>query len=408
MKKLSIIIYFLILIVSTISCNDNSSDPGLDEDISLQSDIPWSSIANTAWPMNHGNPQSNGRSPFRGPQVGNLYYKIPYYGIKSSLALGENDEIFITSDQIPEHFSALNIYGDVIWEKNAFGYNGTTPIVTDSTLYFADRSGLYAFGLDGSEKWKYDIDCSISNIGINIGLDGTIYCVTEKSILKAISSQGILLWELEDKNFRGDEDGAPSFSPDGKTLYIQGYNVSVLAVDIKKHSIKWSYGNIELKSSPVINSQGNIYFIPGSYELPTIKTLIALNADGELLWNFDFEDQYIFDNTEPTIDYNGNIYFGGSNLYSLNYKGNLRWKYNLENLNIISPLVSDINGNIYIGSVDLNKLSDLRVTSINIDGKLNWQVSVHDERLLGASPAITKNGLLVLPTFGARNILIFN
>lgn len=408
MKRIIYILTFFIVTVITSNCSDNSTDPISKEEVSLQTDLNWSSLANTAWPMNHGNPQSNGRSPFLGPQIGNLNYKISYLGIKSSLVLGPNDEIFITSDKLPEHFSALNINGDVIWEKTAFGYNGTTPLISDSTLYFADFGGLNAFGLDGSEKWKYDIDCSISNIGINIGLDGTIYCVTIDHILKAISPTGILLWELKDERFKGDEDGGPTFSPDGETLYIQGDEVSVLAVNIENHSIKWIYGSIELQSSPVIDAQGNIYFIPGSYEIPTVKTLIALNAEGELIWKFDFEDHYISDNTEPTIDYDGNIYFGGSNLYSLNYKGSLRWKYNLENLNIISPLVSDIGGNVYIGSVDLKNLSDLRVTSISKDGKLNWEISVNDERLLGASPAITNNGKLIFPTFGAFNILIIN
>lgn len=409
MKRSILFLLFSFIIIMIISCNDDAIDSNHDEeDISPQQDIRWTSLANTGWPMNHGNPQSNGRSSYSGPKLGILNSKISYHGIESSLAIGKAGELLITSNYYPQRISALNQCGNVIWQNEAAGNIATTPLVAEGIIYCADASGLYAIGLDGIKKWKYDKDCSIWNIGINIGLDGTVYCVTKQNILKAISSEGILLWELKDQRFRADEHGAPTFSPDGKTLYIQGNSISIIAVDIENHNVKWIFGEHELLSSPVIDSQGNIYFIPEGQNKTETKKLYSINSSGNLLWTFDFDDDYILDNTEPTIDYNGNIYFGGSTLYSVNYKGKLRWKSKLGNQTIISPLVSDVKGNIFIATANLSTVSYLTLFSFNMDGRLNWKINIQDERLFGASPAITKNGQLIVPTFRASNILIIN
>lgn len=408
-KNFTLFILLGVITVFLFNRCDKSVEPLFDNDIVPQHDIVWESLSDSPWPMNHGNPQSNGRSPNHGPKLGQIKLKIPYYGIESSIALDNNSNIYTTCNYSFHRLSSLNPSGIEIWNNPASGSINTTPLITKDAVIWADASGLYSSGYGGKLNWKYSENCSIRNLGINVGLDGTIYCVTEKHTLKAICPEGKLLWELTDQRFLENGDGAPTFSPDGKTLYIQGNSVSVLAVDVIENKVKWEYGNMELLSSPIVDTQGNIYFIPGAYrDLPT-KTLYCLNSKGELSWKFDFNDNMpLFDNVEPTIDYDGNIYFGVTEVYSVSHSGNLRWKYDLKNLAIISPLISDADGNIYIGVASLEGAYEVAIISLNNKGELNWKIDIEDERALGASPAITKNKELIFPTFKAKSIFTIN
>ncbi|MBN1301270.1 MAG: PQQ-like beta-propeller repeat protein, partial [Melioribacteraceae bacterium] len=134
--------------------------------------------------------------------------------------------------------------------------------------------------------------------------------------------------------------------------------------------------------------------------------LYSLNPSGDLNWKFEFDTQFIMDNTEPTIDSDGNIFFGADTLYSVNYKGILRWKQSLGTKHIFSPLINDKDGNIYIGATELGSPSEQNVISFNNNGEFNWDLKVEGERLLGASPVITSSGKLIFPTFRAFNFLI--
>ena len=137
------------------NCNDKTVDPKPnDSDTLPQEDIKWASLANSAWPMNHGNPQSNGRSSYSGPIKGEVSFKIQYYGIESSLVLGKNNELFVTSNYYPHRISAMKITGDTIWESLAGGNIATTPILTDSIVYWADASGLNSYTLEGKKKME--------------------------------------------------------------------------------------------------------------------------------------------------------------------------------------------------------------------------------------------------------------
>ena len=66
----------------------------------------------------------------------------------------------------------------------------------------------------------------------------------------------------------------------------------------------------------------------GSQWFSNYRKLYSINSEGAINWEFNFIANTLWDNTEPTIDYNGNIYFGADTLYSLSNSGKLRWKIN--------------------------------------------------------------------------------
>lgn len=411
MKFKVALLLLLTISLLVVKCDGNPNEPIDNEDIIPQIDIPWSSLGNTPWPMYHHDPQSTGRSKFNGPMLGEIERKIPLYGVEASLALDEENNIIIADQYDKYLLHKFDINGNVIWEKQV-GYTQCTPLIgIDSTLYFVSYNAkkLYAFKYNGTVRWEFDTGNKCGNIGINIGSDGTIYFVDETHTLNAVNNNGELLWQLTDGRFRVDSHGAPTFSPDGNYLYVQGTNVSVIAVNVQTHNVEWVFGEEGLRSSPVVDNQGNLYFIPDNYLLKDKTTLYSLSPQGIVNWTFNYGFNNLYDNTEPTIDYNGNIYFGYDTLYSVNHKGELRWQRTL-NSRIVSAIVSDKNCNVYVGTSAGGYPSPEPHTNyilaFNKVGELLWKLEIPNERNLGASPAITNDGRMVYPTFRGNNIIV--
>jgi outer membrane protein assembly factor BamB len=414
MKHLVHSLFKLIIIIHLgfiLSCSESPNEPDGKDIKSPQKNILWPSLADSPWPMNHHDPQSTGRSKYLGPRNGSIETKLPLYGIEGSIALDEENSIYLGTQYQPYKLFKYSIAGELIWESIFNTNTPTTPIIGSNHNVYASSGtygSIYCLKYDGTVKWKNETSGSY-NIGMNIGLDSNLYYISTTSELNCINQYGEVLWNLNDDRFRSDADGAPTFSPDGEYLYIQGSSVSVIAVNIINKKVEWEFGTIELRSSPVVDNSGNLYFVPENYKEDNKRTLHSLNSHGNLNWCFSYgrENEYQFDNTEPTIDYDGNIYFGNDTLYSLNFEGELRWKRSLEGRKVVSPLVSDIECNIYIGVTQSEPHRDF-VLAYDRDGKIIWELEIENERLLGASPAITDDGRLVFPTFRAWNILVIN
>ena len=401
------ILFALIILMISISCNTN--EPVATEVTSPQININWPSLADTPWPMNHHDPQSTGRSKYPGPSLGCLDYKIPLYGIEGSLVLDNYNNIYISDQYNNFKLHKFNLMGDLIWEAKIEANSPCTPIIgKDNIIYTSNGLGRSFFALsdDANIKWKFNKDGSY-NIGINIDKEGNLYFIGLSKKLYVVSPSGNLLWELYDERFLTDANGAPTFSPNGNYLYVQGTTVSVLAINIKTRTIDWVFGNSGITSSPVVDNQGNLYILLCDSS-PFKNSFISLNPGGFVNWIYDFNDEFILDNIEPTIDYNGNLYFGSQTLYSVNHKGQLRWKKYLNGKHIVSPLVSDIENNVFIGTTTLGSkvLAEHYVMSFDSNGNINWQLEIKDERILGASPAITNNKKLIFPTFRAWGIIV--
>jgi len=393
-KFISLII---LLAIAAVGCKQSTEpQPVNNKPPGYQEDVPWPSLADSPWPMNHHDPQSTGRSKYIGPQSGVLAGKITAPEMQSSIAIGSDSTIYFSTSS-PGYIHAVDYNGVAKWDSLIGHTINTTPLVGENGRIYicTDYGELIAFNPDGKTLWKFTADANIASLGINIGLDGTIYFLDATGTLFSVDSLGTLRWKYYDERFYWGSPSAPTFSPDGKTLYLQGWKgVSVLAFDIDSKSIKWTFGNETLDSSPIVDSKGNIYFVPNNYN-PTI--LYSLAPNGDLRWSFPFSSGGgLIPNTEPTIDKNGNIYFGIDTLYSLNYEGKLRWKLGLEDVDIHSPLINDVLGNVYLG---LAGFGGIKVMAVSSEGKKLWEIKIEGERETGTSPAIAKDGTLYYPTF---------
>lgn len=396
MKNLIILITIL---SSTLFISCDATEPKLPiNPIGHQEVISWPSLADSPWPMFHGNAQLTGRSQYQGPTQGIVSKKVPASQMQAGIAIGYNSIIYHTADG---KLIASDYNGNKLWELWLAVEISTTPLLgKDSTIYISSGSlkTIYAVNKDGSIKWDYKSNTDIWNSSLGIDREGNIYFVTN-STLTVLSQNGVLLWELYDARFLSGSDAGFSFSPDGKTIYLQGTTVSLIAIDTITREVKWTFGDRMLKSGAVVDNQGNVYIFPDA--IPDEENYFySLTPFGEIRWQYKHAESDIFDNIEPTIDKDGNIYFGFHKLYSLDYFGKLRWKIDLEGNFIVSPILVDNISNIFIGT------NALKIMSFDNAGVKNWEVTLSDERLLGSSAAIADNGSLIFPTFRSDNFYI--
>lgn len=162
----------------------------------------------------------------------------------------------------------------------------------------------------------------------------------------------------------------------GQNLQHTGKAASVYSAS---DSLKWRYTtNSSITSSPVVGSDGTVYF--GSYD----NYLYAINADGTLKWSY-LTGGVIW--SSPTIASDGTIYVGsGDNyLYAIKSDGTLKWKYLTENWVYSSPAIGT-DGTVYFGSYDAY------IYALNVNGTLKWKYQTSNS--IYSSPAIGADGVI--------------
>jgi len=362
-----------------------------------QEAVDWPSLADSPWPMFQHDPQHTGRSEYAGPSGGSIYKKVEMIQSEGSVVIGYDSNIIIGGDY---RMFSFDYEGNTNWIYGAGTYS--TPVITaDSLVMTPFYSNFAALTITGDLKWKTPIT-RVWGLGTTIDKQGNVYFVDNEGVLNVLNSVGELTWQLSDDRILNGTDIAPAFSPDGNTLYLQGKSVSVLAVDINSRSIKWTFGDMGLYSSPAVDNAGSLYFIPGFLSDYTDRTRIiySINEDGEINWQYDISGNTIFDNTEATIDHNGNIYFANDSVYSFTNSGDLRWTYGInENMCTVASLICDANNIIYVCTASRQYTHDTELLAIDQYGELLWSLKDTEERIYGPAPALSDNGTLIYPTW---------
>ncbi len=224
-----ILIPLLIVTAFFIGCDktvDPPPDPIVENDTVPQVNIEWPSLADTPWPMYHHDPQSTGRSQYRGPQNGTIsHINLPLFSTMSGTSIGYNKTAFLpASDFSYSLLYAFNYAGTPIWSKSVLGSYTTPLISSDSSIYVASQNKIFiALNHNGDTLWTTPISIMYSR-GINIDKKGNLYLIerSDNSInsLKVLDENGNLLWTLKDDRITETYYNIPTFSPDGNTVYI--------------------------------------------------------------------------------------------------------------------------------------------------------------------------------------------
>ena len=418
MNKSKIFFFVLCFSLLLLNCENKSpTESPPNNNTHPQVDIPWPSLADSPWPMHHGNPQSTGRSPVTGPQNGIIEWEFDVgHEVGTSVAIGSDSTIYFGSNG--PYLWALNWDGTLKWKlhlsDNSPQYTqACSPLVSaDGTIYIGTRGRLlYAVNPDGTKKWTFEAEDWLNNLGMNIGLDGTIYFVDANCWLYAVNPDGSLKWKIGGNyKFQGIEMSGIAISPDGSTLYMGCWGTAesdtlsgLIAVGIDG-VVKWLFRSFPAYGTPLVDNAGNIYYGALNKRDPNLpdannkKGLFSVTPEGELRWHYSAHLETMMD---PTMDYNGNIYFtegrSTSTYYviSLDNEGNLRWKITHENFNsAVSSLLCDSDGIIYFPTL-------LHLCAIDNNGINIWDCEI--ARINCNSPAIA-NGRLFFGTHYSDNL----
>jgi len=411
------------------SCKEKVTNPPDNQfPEGYQQDVPWPSLADSPWPMDHHDPQNTGRSKYEGPVIGNIDGVIDSVDIYNSISFGEDSTLFLSvggstnSSLKKQGLYAIRPSGQIKWIYNfsQTGRSYSTPLIAkDGTIYcsfvgYNNLKKFYAINPNGTLKWEVD-NISVKMNGVTIGLDGTIYFIQSggTGILTALSKDGIILWTYTDPKIYGGDNTGMSFSPDGKTLYLYTFieNKALAAFDIASRTIKWGFGYY-VSGHPMVDCKGNLYVVANDSTLYEGSTaVVSLDDGGKIRWSYPVYSAMANLYTTPIMDKNGNTYCGFDTLYSFDYSGNLRWKKDIcvecpdGGGNIISPIVSDKNSRIfftihYMGAPDIKEF-----VAYNNDGTILWKFSPSFRPESVYSPAIGFNKDLYIPNYEVPKIL---
>ncbi len=268
----------------------------------------------------------------------------------STPAIGDDGRIYAGFN----YLYTLDKYGDLKWKYTDYGIASSLAIGNDNNIYFggaAGDGGLYVLNHDGLLKWYY-VESYLGRVittpaigsddtiyfGADLGAhDGCLYAV-EKPPSEDIKL-GLLKWKY--KITGSTIVSSPAIGSDG-TIYFGCLDNYLYALNSVDGTLKWRYQTGgEITSSPAIGN-GAIYF--GSDD----GYIYALNLTGNLIWRGYTGDVV---ESSPTIGSDGTIYLGCSNdeIYALNPDGSLKWYYDT-GVNISSSPAIGSNGTLYVAA----------------------------------------------------------
>jgi len=149
------------------------------------------------------------------------------------------------------------------------------------------------------------------------------------------------------------------------------------ALDSSNGTLIWKYnlGSTEALSSPVVSSDGTIYFVGGyrpSYESGYQSTaLYSIDPDGTLNWTYDGVEG------TPAIASDGTIYVGGKSLFAINPDGILKWKFSTDWGRVGSPIIGG-DGIVYFSD-------GVSLYALKPDSSEKWQCNISG---IGSSLAV--------------------
>ncbi|MBM3284179.1 PQQ-like beta-propeller repeat protein, partial [Candidatus Gottesmanbacteria bacterium] len=202
-------------------------------------------LANSPWPVFHGNPKLTGQSPYDTSKVnGTIKWKFKTEGgIETSPVIGKDGAIYIIDHKC--NLYAIDSSGKEKWkfnggepvytkEWNTWSCSQSTPaIAQDGTIYALTMAGnFFAVSPKGKEKWRYPI-FTFKNSWSSpaIGKDGTIYVSSEAypptetgksqerpGYIYALNPDGTKKWEFTN-NGAGGSSSVAAVADDG-TVYL--------------------------------------------------------------------------------------------------------------------------------------------------------------------------------------------
>lgn len=381
----------LVAWVGLWACGDSATGPGEDAG-------PWSSLADTPWPMYRHDPHGTGRSPFAGPVTAPEVRWLFPTGSKnfSSPVLGPDGVVYFGSDD--KNFYCVDSTGTLVWKIETEQPIISAPLVrADGSVMFGttwhfDRGGqLYRVDPEGRILWKANMGSGIAS-SLTIDRSGNVYFVSEDEHLYSVTPEGAVRWKVQaetDWISEINQTLTPVFSPDGETIYVAGEHLYALDLDGR---LRWKFGiEAPIARDALVDAEGNVFFITSDYSV----TLYSLSPHGKMRWT-----QQLGPTTSPMVyaspaaDQEGNVYaWVGTTVYALSNSGRPLWELGVDTEGY-APLTCDSQGRLYLASTWSRPSAFL--AALNSDGNLLWRLEF--ERAIDVNIVLQANGVLYFST----------
>ncbi|MBN1593205.1 MAG: PQQ-binding-like beta-propeller repeat protein, partial [Candidatus Coatesbacteria bacterium] len=348
----------------------------------------------------------------------------------SPLVDEEREVVYIGSSD--QKFYAINTDSTLNWSLNAGGYWHCAPALGQSGRIYAGSLNhkVYCLSPGGTIVWSYDTGDAV-NASCAIDADGSLLVGSDNGMMfKFDHGQGGLsdgrvrptsgntstnfkyrVYYCNDYGyspdvaqvFIDDDEGHDMELDDGESNY--GTYLYTMQLEAGEHSFYFQFED----------NSGQTYRLPdgGTFDGPYVsegsshpwpmfrhdpRHTSCTDFEGPLTprlkWSFNYSEVDPINMTTPTVDNEGNIYFGSQNgnptkFYSLNSAGEVRWSMDLDPCRINASAALSDDGILYIPT------SDAVLYAINVEGDVQWTCQMGNTHEI-CSPVIGVDGSIYL------------
>jgi outer membrane protein assembly factor BamB len=285
------------------------------------------------------------------------YKTIGSGGVPGMLMLSDNNNLYFGAND------------GRMYDLSGNGPNTLTTPIVQMYMLNPQHTGLSAYyGPTTTPTLRQVANFNASNLfvlpALGIGTDGTLYIGTNNGYLNALNPGNLSLkWSVRLNNATlpnmtspNSMYTTPAIGFNG-TIYIGSNEGNLYAVNPLNGSLKWVYRigtGYPLQSSPMIDSDGNIYFGAGQ----NVYSLGDAGEHGFMRWLSPFATNGHV-NSSPALGQNGFLYFGSDDgfVYAINsITGLLQWKFNATEAGsaVVQPIYTsatvDASNNVIIGN----------------------------------------------------------
>lgn len=276
----------------------------------------------------------------------------------------------------------------VHWKLSLPGEVQQPPILSsDGTVYIITRNGaLVCADKTGKMQWSAILGGGrgIGGQGITLSPTGDVLAVTD-SYVNCVSSSGTIRWRWTEK---GGVTNAPAVGPDG-TLYAMTNNSVLWAVSKKGESI-WSrklcavYGGGSWPS-PAYSKDGLVFAACKG------RNVYGVNADdGDLVWEFAINDTVA---ASPVVGSDGTGYFASNSgwVFAIDPSGRQLW---VASVSGGSGRIAMIDAPLAISTHDIILVAPRhgKVFAITSKGEIQWNTAVGGQGTGDRPVAVSTNG----------------
>jgi len=301
--------YMIIFLFISLSC-----DEIIDPVAPYQEKIEWPSLADSPWPVMHGDSQHTGRSPFVGPNLESVHLTVqmPFY-LESSPTIDEEGNLYYMQGErnTNNELISLTPEGALRWSLSVPGdFRISSDPFTFSTegdqFYVSGNDSLYAISPSGTIVWAYD---AIGWIYTIVDNDDNVYFFHHAfNQFISVNKAGMLNWSIDLADYgitSPNHSLLPTMTKDG-IIPIVGFTSpgnKMLLIPLEGELVTEVMLEEVVSTHLVSDSESHVYF--GT----SIGNVIKMSSAGTIRQTMALSDSLILipDNS-PALSSDGTMY----------------------------------------------------------------------------------------------------